>query len=320
MNEGRLPYNTYVRCTDKTLTCTAGGIARAGRDGGVNCMRTGEDTLCMSSAGAVSDRKELLELSFHRCVNELLGAGAKPQTLVMHGHIPQNMEEQHLRECIRLLDGLCTAQEMTLLPGTFNVSCKVDAPCFALSALGTQTVIRRIPQIGDTLLQVKGTGLSGTGLLLTLQREELLKHFSEAFLTQTRQKVLQPDIADIAGALGNCRVYLQPLAEGGVLAALWDLKSAGGLGFEVNLRALPMEQEVVEIAEVLGVNPYQLAGDGAVLLVTDEPEMAMEMLAASHIPAAVIGAVTAGPAGNIRKDDEISSISRPEPDELFRFL
>lgn len=320
MNEGRLPYNTYVRCTDKTLTCAAGGIARAGCSGGVSCMRLSEGTLCMSSAAAFSDKRALLEMSFHRCVNALLAAGAGPRTLMMHIHIPQSMEERELREDIRLLDALCADRGITLLPGTLEVTHTVNAPCFILSAVGEKTVKRRMPKAGDALLQVRGVGLSGTGLLLTLQREALLTRFSEEFLSQAREKAACLDITDITDMLDEKEVYLLPVAEGGILAALWDLKSVSGLGFEADLRALPMEQEVVEISEFLGVNPYQLAGDGAVLLATDEPDAVYEKLKAAGILVSVIGAVTAGPAGNIKKDDEISSISRPEPDELFRFL
>lgn len=320
MNEGRLPYNTYVRCTDKTLTCTAGGIARADYSGGVSCMRLNEDTLCMSSTGMASGRSALLEMSFYRCVNALLAAGGRPQALTVHIHIPQSMEEHDLREHMRFLDALCAGHEITLLPGTLEVTRAAAAPCFVLSAIGRKAVKRRAPKPGDALLQVRGTGLFGTVLLLTLRREELLTRFSEAFLLQALEKVSCPDITAVTDMLDEKEAYLLPVAEGGILAALWDLKSTSGLGFEADLRALPMEQEVVEIAEFLGVNPYRLAGDGALLLATNEPEAVCGKLAAAGIPVSVIGTVTAGPAGNIKKDDEISSISRPEPDELFRFL
>jgi hydrogenase maturation factor len=81
-----------------------------------------------------------------------------------------------------------------------------------------------------------------------------------------------------------------------------------------------MYQEVVEITEYLEVNPYRLAGDGAVLAAVQDPEKALEALLEAGFDAAVIGTITEGPAGDIRKDDEISSISRPEQDELYKFL
>lgn len=320
MDEGRLPYNTYVRCTDKTLTCTAGGIARADYSGGVSCMRLHEDTLCMSSTGTAFYSSALLEMSFYRCVNALLAAGGRPQALTVHIHIPQRMEERDLREHMRMLDALCAGHGITLLPGALEATRAAEAPCYVLSAIGKRTVERRVPKPGDALLQVRGAGLFGTGLLLTLRREALLTRFSEAFLLQAEEKVSCADITDITMLLDERKVYLLPVAEGGILAALWDLKSASGLGFEADLRALLIEQETVEIAEFLGVNPYRLAGDGALLLATNEPEAVCGLLAAAGIPVSVIGTVTAGPAGNIKKDDEISSISRPEPDELFRFL
>lgn len=320
MNEGRLPYNTYVRCTDKTLTCAAGGIARADCSGGVSLVNTEEGVLCISSAGGACEDEQLLEMYFYRCVNALCAGGAAGQILSAHIHIPQELEERELRARMQLLDSLCAKHDMTLLPAELCVTRAVSAPCIALSAVGKQTVRRRLPKEGDTLLFAGSAGLFGTGMLLTRQRGALLKRFSESFLLQAQEKVLHPDITRALDVLSETQLYVLPVAEGGVLTALWDLKCVSGLGFEAELRAVPMEQEVVEIAEFLGANPYQLAGDGAALLASDEPEAVCEKLLAAGIHVSPIGTVTHGPAGNIRKDDEISSVSRPEPDELFRFL
>ncbi len=320
MNRGMLSYNTYVRCTQKTLTCPAGGIARAEYSGGVSRMTAGESDLCISSSSIASDKKTLIELGFFRCVNGLLAAGALPRALLVHIHIPTSMEEQRLREDLAFLDGLCTSRGMTLLPETLEVTGAADIPCFAFSALGNLTQERRKPEPGDALLQAGSPGHWGTALLLELQRERLMTRFSESFLLQARDRLSCPELSRIVEALRGADGHILPLAEGGLMAALWNLKTGGGVGFRADLRAVPMEQEVVEICEFLEANPYQLAGDGAALVAVRNPEPVLKALREAGVMAGVIGAVTVGPGGNIKKDDEISSVSRPEPDPLFRFL
>jgi hydrogenase maturation factor len=229
------------------------------------------------------------------------------------------MTEQELKDALRLLDELCKGKDMTLLPGDLQASSHVSVPCLGLTAFGRQTGETAAPHPGDALLMVGSVGLLGTGLLMGLCSEQLLKRFSAGFLEQAERTLLKGDIRPITGALLP-EAYMLPVAEGGVLAALWDLKTASGLGFQVDLRSMPMCQEVVELTEYLEVNPYRLAGDGAVLAAVNDPKKALGALLEAGFDAAVIGTITEGPAGNIHKDEEISSISRPDQDELYRFL
>jgi hydrogenase maturation factor len=319
MEEGRLPYNTYVRCTKKILTCPAGGIARADYAGGVSRMQLGAEALIISSVSVTRGSGPLLKLGFYRCINALLAAGAEPESLQVQGQLPTEMTEQELKDALRLLDELCRGKDMTLLPGDLQVSSYVSAPCLGLTAFGRRTGEKAAPHPGDALLMVGSVGLLGSGLLTGLCREQLLKRFSADFLKQAEEKLFKGDIRPITRKLLP-KASILPVAEGGVLAALWDLKTASGLGFQVDLRSMPMYQEVVEITEYLEVNPYRLAGDGAVLAAVQDPEKALEALLEAGFDAAVIGTITEGPAGDIRKDDEISSISRPEQDELYKFL
>lgn len=55
---------------------------------------------------------------------------------------------------------------------------------------------------------------------------------------------------------------MQDLSEGGIFGALWEMADGAGIGLDVALKRIPIQQETVEICEFFGVNPYQMLSTG----------------------------------------------------------
>lgn len=55
----------------------------------------------------------------------------------------------------------------------------------------------------------------------------------------------------------RCRI-----SEGGIFGALWEMADGAGIGLDVALKRIPIQQETVEICEFFGVNPYQMLSTG----------------------------------------------------------
>ncbi|MCF0143397.1 MAG: hypothetical protein HUJ75_08490 [Parasporobacterium sp.] len=69
------------------------------------------------------------------------------------------------------------------------------------------------------------------------------------------------------------------IQEGGLFAALWALCEELEAGCIINAAALNVPQEVVEMAELSGVNPFEVSSEGAFLLACEAgPEVLKEML------------------------------------------
>ena len=58
------------------------------------------------------------------------------------------------------------------------------------------------------------------------------------------------------------RLRCKDLSEGGIFGALWEMADGAGIGLDVALKRIPIQQETVEICEFFGVNPYQMLSDG----------------------------------------------------------
>ena len=72
------------------------------------------------------------------------------------------------------------------------------------------------------------------------------------------------------------------------------MAEAAGTGLSINLKAIPVRQETIEICEQLELNPYRLLSGGSLLMAADDGEALAESLIQSGIPAFVIGCATEG--------------------------
>ena len=93
---------------------------------------------------------------------------------------------------------------------------------------------------------------------------------------------------------------------------------AGGCGLQVDVKAIPIRQETVEICEFFDVNPYQIMSSGSMLIAAKDGLKVMRALQDAGIPAALIGSMTEGNDRILRNGEEIRYLDRPKPDELYR--
>ncbi|MCQ2522519.1 MAG: hypothetical protein MJ105_09105 [Lachnospiraceae bacterium] len=75
----------------------------------------------------------------------------------------------------------------------------------------------------------------------------------------------------------------------GVFQGLWELGEKHGTGMLVSLKAIPIRQEFIELANVLDVNPYELPSKGGVLLAAEHGHQLVEKLQEEGYEATVIG-------------------------------
>ena len=81
------------------------------------------------------------------------------------------------------------------------------------------------------------------------------------------------------------------VAEGGIFKALGELAKIAGRGLEVDIKKIPVRQEVIEICNFFDISPYEMNSEGMVLMVLKEPEALVEYLKNEGVPAAVIGKI-----------------------------
>ena len=129
----------------------------------------------------------------------------------------------------------------------------------------------------------------------------------EAFAAHKERKVLT--------RLGASCVVIRR-AGAASMAALLAFFDGFGLGFEMDLRKLPIRQETVEVCEVFDLNPYRLQSQGCILLTASSGPKLLQNLEREGIPAALIGRTRTAIGREIYSGEVHSFLDRPKPDEI----
>jgi hydrogenase maturation factor len=108
--------------------------------------------------------------------------------------------------------------------------------------------------------------------------------------------------------------------KGGVFGALWEMADRAGIGLSIDLKAIPVKQETIEISEIYDVNPYEMLGTGSLLMIADDGHELVRTLQAEKIPAAVIGKTTADHDRVILNEGESRFLEPVKPDEILKVL
>lgn len=277
------------------------------------------------------------------CANNLATAGARPVAVLLTLLLPEEAEEQQLKQLMAAAENVCGRLDLQIAGGHTAVSSHVDCPMACITAYGIpmrgtdtapgsplresgiteQEAFSMFPtkgaEPGQDIVLTKWIALEGTAILARRNRERLLERYPAHLVEEAegfdRYLSIIPEAA--AAVKSGVRV-MHDASEGGILASLWELAESSGVGLTVDLRKIPIRQETVEVCEFCEVNPYLLASSGCLILVTDRGEQLVEQLAEERIPAAVIGRITDSHDRLIYNAEEKRYLDKPAQDEIYR--
>ena len=155
-------------------------------------------------------------------------------------------------------------------------------------------------------------GIAGTKHLIEQEGPSLAERFPASWLEDAVRA------ADIFSSVNAEKIahetacaFVVRSGAGGVLASLWELSTLTGAGIDIDLRAIPIRQETIEICELLDLDPYHLDSTGVLLAVCDRPWVLQAAMAEEDIPCSVIGKLTDNHDKLIRSAGRISCLNRP---------
>lgn len=173
---------------------------------------------------------------------------------------------------------------------------------------------------GQDLVIAGYPGQAGAGRIAAARETELRQWFSNDYIQQMKdnKEVL------LMGNLEQWRKFgateCEPVGEGGVYTALWNLSGAYKVGIEFELLQIPIKQETVELCERCGLNPYRLYSENCMLLAGWNGGHLVKALLDAGIPAAVIGRVNRGIKREICHGASRGFLERPQKDELLKVI
>ena len=251
--------------------------------------------------------------------NNLAAAEADPEYLMVDLFYPSDREEAGLKELMGQLAESCRKQEISVIGGHTEIVRSLDRPMAALTGFGRLKKNAEKPVGEENLVLAGWIGLAGTAILASSRRERLLERYPVSIVDTAARFGAFTSVREAARAGSHFGVSaMHDVSQGGIFGALWELAERAGAGLEVDLKKIPVRQETIEICEFFDVNPYQLYGQGALLLCTEKGDALVSRLKDEGIAAAVIGRTTGGNDRIIRNGEETRFLDRPAQDELWR--
>lgn len=267
--------------------------------------------------------KDVGMLAIQITANDLASSGAEPVGVMLTVLLPEEIEEADIRKMMEQVEEACSRFHIQVMGGHTEVTRAVNQPVISVTGVGKVREDRLVSTAGakpgQDILVTKWIGIEGTSIIAKEKEQELRQRFSEAFVETAKgfdQYLSVVPESQIAAEHGVSAMH--DVTEGGIYGALWEVAEASGIGLEIDLKAIPIRQETVEVCEYFELNPYYLISSGCMLMAADQGHDLVRKLEAAGIPAAVIGKATDGKARRIWNGGEESYLERPKTDELYK--
>lgn len=255
-----------------------------------------------------------------KAVNNIYAAGGIPVGVSDCIIMDEHSREIRLREVIAGLTRQAAITGVPITGGHTTVSDTVSSPVVTVSATGIRENERKRPQPGQNIIMAGCIGMSGIRQLIDANSDKVYSMYSEDYIAKAYGEDTELYIGNIVNILtsNNIHCYMHDVSEGGIYGALWDMCEYGHTGLEVDIRSILVRQEIIEICELLNINPYELESMGCLLMTADDDCDIINVLNNHNIQASVIGRVTKGNKRILHNKDEERYLDLPKQDEVYR--
>ena len=325
MQPGKVSQTVYRRSILKQLN-TDGQVAlflpsQAECCYGVSCAEV--EKVLSASVSLYGNEKTLCVFAMAQAANALGSRGAVPKGVNIQILLPEFAYESRLKAMMQAAAFAGGRYGLELLSAEAQNVPGIQTTIVNVTAVGTVShLIRSCDAKADQeIVQIGFAGLEGTLRILEARREVLEKHFAPVFLNKIMsytKDIFSLQEMKAADAIGVSAMH--QIADGGILAALWNLAEGADIGLDIDMRRIAVKQETIEVCEYFHLNPYQLTGTGSILAVTPRGEELADALTREGMAAVVIGHTTAGRERIIHNHGEKRYLDRPAPDELAKIL
>lgn len=286
------------------------------------CRKEDEDIISVSSV-LYGDEKDLGVFALAQVVNDLASRGAEAVGASIHIMLPPYAYESRLKTMVEYVERAGSAHAVQIMCAKAEVSPVISKAIVYVNGVGVvkkgELLQSSNGKAGQDIVLLKWIGLEGTFRVMREKEEELAKRFVPTFLNQIQtleSEIFSEKEMKMAKEFGVSAMH--QITSGGILAALWEISEASGVGIEVDLKKMTIKQETVEVCEFCHLNPYQLTSAGSVLIMTDRGEELVAKFEEMGIQASLLGKTTADAARVIIGGEEKRFLERPAADELIK--
>jgi hydrogenase expression/formation protein HypE len=216
-------------------------------------------------------------ISMAGTVNDVAMMGARPLAIANAMVISEGFNVDDLERIVQSMDEVCQETGVAIVTGDTKVmeNDKLDKLIISTTGIGIAPKNAITPdsglKVGDKVILTGSVGDHGISLM----------SYREGFGFETD---LKSDVAPVWGMveaaldIGGVHAMKDP-TRGGIANALNEMAEKSGVGMFLDEEKIPVKREVIAASEMLGIDPYEVANEGKVIMGV-APEKADEILEA----------------------------------------
>lgn len=262
-------------------------------------------------------------LAVYKAGNNIACSGAKPVAVTVSMTLPEEFDEPALKLYMKFMNKAAEGMQVEIAAGDTRISSNVQVPLLTVTGIGKREKAQKFEErkvcAGQELVVSKWIGMEGALLLASAKEEELSARYPYAMLE--RVKAMEHEmtvLSEAATAVKSDVSAMHDLSEGGILGGLWEFAEKHGVGLEIDMKKIPVKQEIIEICEYYELNPYALRSGGSLLMAANNGSNLVWELNKLGIEASVIGRITDGNDRIIRNQEETRYLDLPQTDEIYK--
>lgn len=196
--------------------------------------------------------KDIGTLAVQVTVNDLASSGAEPIGIMLTVLLPEEITEEDIKKMMEQIEEACAKSNVQVMGGHTEVTRAVNQPVISVTGVGKAREERLIStagaKAGQDILVTKWIGIEGTSIIAKEKEKELKTRFSVDFVETAKGFEQYLSVLPEASAAVEFGISaMHDVTEGGIYGALWELAEASDVGLEIDLKAIPIRQETVEI-------------------------------------------------------------------------
>ena len=281
-----------------------------------------EDGIVISSTVTFGNEKDLGVYAIAEVINNITSRNAKPIGVDLIIQLPSYAYESRLKTMVELMEQCCKWQNVQIMGIKVSVSPVLNVAMVYATATGTilleTSVVKKNVKANQDIVILNELGIAGALRILDIKKE-IREKFTPSFLTPLEQKkkhIFATDV--IKQVLQHSVQAIHPIGTEGLLGALWNMGEVQKVGMEIDIKQIPIMQEVIEITECVSINPYQLNSIGSILVMTEDGNALVESLRKQGYTAAKIGKIIDTTERVVYNGSDKRFLDKPSPDEMLK--
>ncbi|MCX8188121.1 MAG: AIR synthase family protein [Nitrososphaeria archaeon] len=204
--------------------------------------------------------------------NDVATSGNRPKFVVNVMLLSEYSDKRSIKMIAKEIDHVCKSLNIMVVGGHSEVVKGLKNTILIVTAFtfADKYVTSKNALDGDVIMMTKTAGLEGTSILAR-EYKRYLSNLEPNVIICAENMIREISVvrdAEIAFSTGYVHAMHDP-TEGGVLGGLYEMSVASGLGFDVDIKLIPVAEETKKICRILNVDPLKLISSGVLLMAVD---------------------------------------------------